>query len=78
MMWTYLPSDALTAPSTAERGYPLFVPESEEPDVESPLPQWDAVETFGSASSYSDEDFNIGPPKKKNPIQRITRSTSRR
>ncbi len=34
----------------------MFVPETEEADVESPLPQFDAVETFGSASS---EDDNI-------------------
>jgi hypothetical protein len=69
-----LPSDALTAPSTAERGYPLFVPESEappaesplpsqQPPAESPLPQFDAYETLLSASSYSDEDF--GRPRRK-------------
>ena len=69
-----LPSDGLTAPSTAERGYPLFVPESEAPPAqsplpseqplaESPLPQFDAYESLLSASSYSDEDF--GRPRRK-------------
>ena len=69
-----LPSDGLTAPSTAERGYPLFVPESEappaesplpseQPQAESPLPQFDAYETLLSASSYSDEGF--GRPRRK-------------
>jgi hypothetical protein len=53
-----LPSDGgsvTSGPLPAPRStYPLFVPETEEPDVESPLPQFDAVETIGSASSDDD------------------------